>query len=277
MEQATLPQSPERAMLPPSSGQVIAVQEKDLTPPSLFCAYLFKSRILHIINYRVFKTTEVQPEPSGIRKPQKPSFLQSTFRSMWTEELTKTFIMIVDEKRELFFDNTKKRREVWREVANALADATGCQVPAEACDNKWRHLKSRYKEITDTHRKTGRGTVKWAHFKSMQQACREDASIVPPCLISAGAAFSTIIRPNLETKQSVESQERVERQSHIQETPERRKRKNKDDPPPWLQTVVEEQRVGQEALRDILKNQLEVEERKAAALEKFVDFMTQRM
>ncbi|GFN83088.1 hypothetical protein PoB_000959400, partial [Plakobranchus ocellatus] len=57
---------------------------------------------------------------------------------MWTEELTKTFIMIVDEKRELFFNNTKKRRE----VANALADATGCQVSAEICDSKWHHLKS---------------------------------------------------------------------------------------------------------------------------------------
>ncbi|KAJ8369776.1 hypothetical protein SKAU_G00098040 [Synaphobranchus kaupii] len=56
--------------------------------------------------------------------------------------------------------------------------AKGYDFGAEACDNKFRQLKHRYKTIVDNKKTTGRGASSWV-FSSMEDLLADDPSVEP--------------------------------------------------------------------------------------------------
>ncbi|KAJ8255018.1 hypothetical protein GJAV_G00200050 [Gymnothorax javanicus] len=71
-----------------------------------------------------------------------------------------------------------KKIDVWKRVAADMA-LKGYNFGAEACDNKSRQLKHRYKTIVDNKRKTGSGATSWVYFSAMENLLAQDPSVEP--------------------------------------------------------------------------------------------------
>ncbi|KAJ8364708.1 hypothetical protein SKAU_G00135390 [Synaphobranchus kaupii] len=93
--------------------------------------------------------------------------------------------------------------------------AKGYDFGAEACDNKFRQLKHRYKTIVDNKKKTGRGASSWVFFSSMEDLLADDPSVEQVQTVSSFAESSSDpVGPGPSTSQPKPSAERGKKRKH---------------------------------------------------------------
>ncbi|XP_016095981.1 uncharacterized protein [Sinocyclocheilus grahami] len=114
--------------------------------------------------------------PQQMHKDTKP----------WMHNATLLLISLTKQMAEGFQSPVLKKVEMWKKV-DAQMLAKGYDFGAEACDNKFRQLKHRYKTIVDSKKKTGSGTSSWVFFSSMEDLLADDPSVEPVLIVSSFA------------------------------------------------------------------------------------------
>ncbi|KAJ8272443.1 hypothetical protein COCON_G00113020 [Conger conger] len=111
--------------------------------------------------------------------------------------------------------------------------AKGHDFGAEACDNKFRQLKHRYKTIVDNKKKTGSGASSWVIFSSMEDLLADDPSVEPVQTVSSFAGSSS--DPDGPGPSS--SQPSTSQPKPSAERGRKRKYKSTSEAPQWLSSM----------------------------------------
>lgn len=70
------------------------------------------------------------------------------------------------------FEKSKKKGQkalIWKKVTDEMKQ-NGYYFGASQCDEKWRRLLSRYRQVTDSSKKSGSEGIKWQYYESMRDA-----------------------------------------------------------------------------------------------------------
>ena len=55
----------------------------------------------------------------------------------------------------------------------------GFQFNVKKCDDRYRSLSYRYRQVKDSNHKTGRGNTRWVHYDLMGEVLASDPAITP--------------------------------------------------------------------------------------------------
>ncbi|XP_016095980.1 uncharacterized protein [Sinocyclocheilus grahami] len=189
--------------------------------------------------------------PQQMHKDTKP----------WMHNATLLLISLTKQMAEGFQSPVLKKVEMWKKV-DAQMLAKGYDFGAEACDNKFRQLKHRYKTIVDSKKKTGSGTSSWVFFSSMEDLLADDPSVEPVLIVSSFAGSSSDpVGPGPSTSQSSTSQPSSSQPSSSQPKPSAehgKKRRRMSEASEWFDQYVTEQRRQMSELMALQKQAVEV-------------------
>lgn len=189
----------------------------------------------------------------------------------WSHADTLLLITTYKSKKAKFADPTRKKKEVWTEIATTMNEfKNSSNFNADKCSKKWNNLELRYKAIRDKKRKTGRGRGKpWLYYEKIDEIIGTSASAAP---VSASCSTghepaATLERPLVapdSDSSGDEEQARVAstsiRSPNQQQAGTSRKRK-RNEAPIWLETVMEKldekQSKRHEKLEEMMKKQEE--------------------
>jgi len=70
------------------------------------------------------------------------------------------------------FEKSKKKGQkalIWKKVTDEMKQ-NGYFFGVNQCDEKWRRLLSRYRQVRDLSKKSGSGGIKWQYYELMRVA-----------------------------------------------------------------------------------------------------------
>jgi len=147
-----------------------------------------------------------------------------------------------------------------------------------SCNICWSVPCFRYKTITDTHKKTGRGRTAWPYFEAMDVLLGHDPAIHLPVLVSAGVSAvvnvtspsaATSTSPPLSAKSSTPPD--ADLATPAATSPRRCcKRKWGEQPPAWAERFLLRQQEQADVLNATLQRIEEEEKRKNDLFERFL-------
>ncbi|XP_040074251.1 trihelix transcription factor GT-4 [Ixodes scapularis] len=124
----------------------------------------------------------------------------------WRREETLALIVAYTTHKVDFNNPKKKKKHVWREISEELAEK-GIQRTAEECETKWKGLKRTYVKRKQEKRASGRGRRDWEFFDAMDEALRESRDFTAPfitlppaptpvpSIVDSGASTSAAVQP----------------------------------------------------------------------------------
>ncbi|XP_055044961.1 uncharacterized protein [Misgurnus anguillicaudatus] len=200
----------------------------------------------------------------------------------WTHNGTLLLISLIKQMAEDFQSPVLKKFEVWKKVAAHML-AKGYDFGAEACDNKFRQLKHRYKTIVDSKKKTGSGASSWVFFSPMEDLLADDPSVEPVLIVSSfdgsssdGPGPSTS-GPSTSGPSTSGPSASGPSTSQLKPSAEHgKKRRHKSEAPEWFEDYVTEQRRQMSELMALQKQSLEVASERNKILKEFVSALTKK-
>lgn len=90
---------------------------------------------------------------------------------MWSAAATKLLISIRG-TRNSNFEKTKKNGQkvlLWQAISNEMKE-NNYNFSAKHCDEKWRRLLTRYRQVRDTSKRSGSGGIKWQFYNIIHDA-----------------------------------------------------------------------------------------------------------
>ncbi|XP_022168169.1 trihelix transcription factor GT-1-like [Myzus persicae] len=98
-------------------------------------------------------------------------FLFLFFIDVWPVAATKMLIAIRGPMSAEFEKIKKKGQKtaLWQKIANQMTNKN-YNYTAKHCDEKWRRLLTRFRQVHDASKRSGNGGVKWQYYDLMQDA-----------------------------------------------------------------------------------------------------------
>lgn len=62
-----------------------------------------------------------------------------------------------------------QKAALWQTIANKIKK-NNYDCTAKHCDEKWRRLLTRFRQVNDASKRSGNGAVKWQYYDLMQDA-----------------------------------------------------------------------------------------------------------
>ena len=185
----------------------------------------------------------------------------------WSHAETLLLIETYHQFRGKFHDQSRKKKDVWTAIASKMIAVQNCdKFNAAKCSKKWNNLEIRYREKRDKKKKTGRGGGKpWIFYEKIDSIIGHSASAasVSKAYVSASESASaapSLIAPDSDTSDE-EGRESVAGVSVATppQQPTASRKGRRDQPPQWLDAMMEriegEQKRRHEELKEMLNRQ----------------------
>lgn len=149
-------------------------------------------------------------------------FLALTNR--WTDNETKQLIELYHKNIEKFQEKKFKPKAIFAEIAKTFPRFNCDQV-----ETKMKNLKKTYKSIYDNNKATGRGTIKWPYYNSMNEIFGQKPENEPLSIASSSLGF----KKSLAIEQSTSGSDDVQ-SSETVTSARKRKCSPKSSEPEWF-------------------------------------------
>lgn len=105
------------------------------------------------------------------------------FLGSWTAAATKLLIELRSTYNEKFQNTRKKgkKMELWILISNEMKEKNH-NFSERQCDEKWRRLLTRFRQVRDASKVSGSGNIKWQYYDYMENSISPTAkqSVSPP-------------------------------------------------------------------------------------------------
>ena len=208
---------------------------------------------------------------------------ESSSSSAWSHADTLLLIDTYRKYRGMMRDPTKKKKEVWKVIADKMNEVQKSnKFSAFKCSKKWNNLEIRYKGKRDKPKKTGRGGGKeWIYYQRMDSIIGNTASAASVSASCQAASETTksdkpLLAPDSDTS-AEEEQERAAATSVKSRDPQpaTSRKRSRDQPPEWVKVMLENmeknQRERHEELTEMLKRQEEAMKERTQVMKEVKD------
>lgn len=104
-------------------------------------------------------------------------FFISDSKFEWDQKSILFLLSKYSERLAKFRNPTIKKITLWREIEKEFDKIGVSQVNAQMIDHKFRNLKTRYKNIKNNNKKTGRGRQSWEWYQQMAEILENDKCV----------------------------------------------------------------------------------------------------
>ncbi|XP_029348352.1 uncharacterized protein LOC103307954 [Acyrthosiphon pisum] len=121
--------------------------------------------------------------------------------SPWTPAATKLLIALRSTYNEQF-QNTRKKGEKWLELWLLISNemkGKNHNFSERQCDEKWRRLLTRFRQVRDASKVSGSGNIKWQYYDSMENSISPTVrqTVSPPRDLLHESSARPLLEPSI--------------------------------------------------------------------------------